>query len=82
MDEAAADPMEESLNDLAERLCAAAVSHQLGNRSVDYTLKADIRGRGCVVGEYWQALARQVHAHMLASRERRASGARLSPNSV
>ena len=82
MDEKTDEPLEASFNDLAERLAAAAISHHIGNRSVDYTLKQDIRARGRVIGEYWQNLARKVRADMLASRESLLGGSGLKPPAV
>jgi phosphate uptake regulator len=58
------------LDDLAERLCAAAISFQVGNKSIDHTLKHDIRTREHEIGEYWRTLARQVHTHLMESRAR------------
>ena len=67
--------MDESYyRDLAERLAAAASSHKLGQRSVDYILRTEFRGGEREVGEYWMQLARKISQDMLALREQRLSG--------
>ena len=52
-------------DDLARRLCAAAISYRMGVRSVDYALKTYVRD--AEIAEYWTALAEQVDYELAAS---------------
>lgn len=53
---------DDSYDELARRLCAAAISYNLGIKGIDYTLKNHV-GEG-PIGEYWVALARKVSHEM------------------
>jgi len=63
---------DEYYEDLARRLCAAATSHFIGNRSIDYTLRTHFADRP--IGTYWTSLARDVSEYLLRSRDARLVG--------
>lgn len=50
--------MEENVEQLARKICAAFLSHTMGLASVDYTLKTYVGTKP--VGECWKGMAREL----------------------
>lgn len=66
----------EDYQELADRLCTAALSYQLGNKGMDYTRKHYLQSPA---GDYWRQLAAEVLLAMGANQPD-STGPRLVPD--